>query len=259
MPGSLFDQVSSRFRGTSAPEPAVRGPCRVGFIGVARDRKLLAWARDNEEGASPILSERYAALGRKVAARYDPPGWDDVAESGGDKALDRGGGAIRAIKLPVCDKEGTTSYVVVFGCGFPLPRAQALCERLCLMLGPMVDVALGADKKKLTPEGALDLRQVFEREIEFANSKAKVSRLANQVEDVRAIMERNVELILDRGEKLDDLEAKSDHLSEATLAFKRQARKLKKWHLMNQVKFGLTVGTLVTASVAIPIAVLAVA
>ena len=72
-------------------------------------------------------------------------------------------------------------------------------------------------------------------------------------------MERNVEMILDRGEKLEDLEAKTDDLSTATLAFKKQARKLKRWHLMNQVKWGVAVGTLVTASVAIPIAALAAA
>mmetsp|Transcript_7584 Transcript_7584/g.31398 ORF Transcript_7584/g.31398 Transcript_7584/m.31398 type:complete len:181 (+) Transcript_7584:609-1151(+) len=113
--------------------------------------------------------------------------------------------------------------------------------------------------KRLGPAGAADLRGVLEREIEAANSRAALDKVANQVEEVRAIMERNVEMILDRGERLDALESKSDALSEATLAFKKQARKLKRWHLMNQVKWGVAVGSLVTASVAIPIVILAAA
>ena len=63
----------------------------------------------------------------------------------------------------------------------------------------------------------------------------------------------------DRGEKLGALNDKADELHGATKAFRQQARKLKRWHLMNQVKWGVAVGTLVTASVAIPIAVLAAA
>jgi len=256
--GKRFSSSWSSSLGNSTTSKA-NGPCRVGFIGVARDRTLLVWARDAAEMEKNIvLSERYAALGRKIATRSDPPGWDDI----GEKDADRGGN-IRAIKLPVCDMKGTTSYIVCFGSNYSLVKAQSLCERLALMLGPMVDIELqnsgDTNLKKFSPNGAADVRSVLEREIAQANSNAALQRVANQVEEVRAIMERNVEMILDRGEKIDQLNAKSDQLSEATQAFKKQARKLKRWHLMNQVKWGVAVGTLVTASVAIPIAMIAVA
>ena len=240
-------------------------PCRVGFLGVARDRKLLVWARDGAEIGphTAVLSERYAALGRRVVARADPPGWDDVAD-GSSKPREAGGGALRAIKLPVCDLEGTTAYVVAFGAGYPLAKAQGLCERLALLLGPLVEnelALLDLEKKArgVSPEGARRLREVLEREIAAANSDAKLRSVANQVEEVRAIMERNVETILDRGERLDALERKGDDLRTATGMFRKKARQLKRWHLMNQVKWGVAVGTLVTASVAVPVAILVAA
>ena len=243
-----------------------KAPTRVGFLGVARDRKLLVWARDAAEIGphTAVLSERYAALGRKTAARFDPPGWDDVGDAS-TKPLAAGGGSLRCIKLPVCDLRGTSSYVVAFGGGYPLAKAQSLCERLALLLGPLVDAELasadasGAKARGVSPAGARQLREVLEREIASANSSAALHKVANQVEEVRAIMERNVEMILDRGERLEDLDKKSEELSTATGMFRKQARKLKRWHLMNQVRFGLAVGTIVTASVAVPIAILAAA
>lgn len=227
-------------------------PARVGFVGVSRDRTLISWAEDDQE-----VTERYASLARRIAQRADPPGWDDVADTNAK------GAGLRAIKLPVCDRDGTTSYVVAFGMGYPVQKAQALCERLALMLGPMVDAnleqAAAQGRTRCTKDGAAQLREVLVREIRDANSSAQLQRVSNQVEAVRGIMERNVEMLLDRGEKLDQLEGKADDLNAATKAFRAQARKLKRWHLMNQVKWGVAVGTLVTASIAIPIAVLAAA
>ena len=198
------------------------------------------------------------------SARFDPPGWDDVGDAS-TKPLAAGGGSLRCIKLPVCDLRGTSSYVVAFGCGYPLAKAQSLCERLALLLGPLVDAELASrdatakKAKGVSPEGAKQLREVLEREIAAANSSARLHEVANQVEEVRAIMEKNVEMILDRGEQLESLDAKSEELSTATGMFRKQARKLKRWHLMNQVKYGLAVGTIVTASVAVPIAILVAA
>mmetsp|Transcript_23799 Transcript_23799/g.71393 ORF Transcript_23799/g.71393 Transcript_23799/m.71393 type:complete len:309 (+) Transcript_23799:217-1143(+) len=249
-------------RQASAPRVDASAPVRVGFLGVSRDRKLLVWARDGEDLGphTAVLSERYAALGRKMAGRADPPGWDDISE-GDKRPAEAGGGALKAIKLPVCDLEGTTAYVVAFGAGYPIAKAQALCERLALLLGPMVDTELKGPPLPgaLAPEGARRLREVLEREIAHANSSSQLQKVANQVESVRAIMEQNVEMILDRGEKIDALEDKSDKVHQASAMFRKQGRKLRRWHLMNQVKWGVAVGTMVTASVAIPIAILAAA
>ena len=66
-------------------------------------------------------------------------------------------------------------------------------------------------------------------------------------------------MMLDRQELLGSLEAKTSDLQEMAGIVRQKARRLRRWHLMNQVKWGVAIGTLVTASVAIPIAVIVAA
>ena len=100
------------------------------------------------------------------------------------------------------------------------------------------------------------MEPVLRRELDHANSKRKIDELHNQISDVRAIMEQNVEMILDRQEDLESLAGKTEALASGANAFRKKTRALRRWHLWNQVKFGVTVGTIVTASVAIPVALL---
>jgi len=124
------------------------------------------------------------------------------------------------------------------------------------MLGALVDAELQAGEGRMTPAGAKDLRAMLEREVASANDFSAAESVTHKVEEVRAIMEHNVEMLLDRGDKLEKLEHQSESLKSAAGMFRKQSRKLKRWHLMNKVKWGVAVGTLVTASIAIPIALL---
>jgi hypothetical protein len=214
------------------------------------------------------------ALGRKIMVRKAPPGWDDIHTEGW-----------RAVKLPVHDMLGATSYIVVFGGDFDPKRAQAIVERFALMLGPMVEGVVDSGKQladaaetsqlggssgaagrgggygvDAAAEQVLAVHQVMEpvlrREIQHANSKRKIDELHNQISDVRKIMEQNVDMILDRQEDLEALSNKTEALASTANTFRKKTRQLRRWHLMNQVKWGVMVGTVVTASVAIPIALL---
>ena len=94
---------------------------------------------------------------------------------------------------------------------------------------------------------------ILTRELAHANSLGKVQELQDQIESIRTVMERNVEMLLDRQEALGELEAKTNDLSAMSTGFRKNARKLRRWHLMNQVKWGVAIGTLVTASVRSPL------
>jgi hypothetical protein len=48
-------------------------------------------------------------------------------------------------------------------------------------------------------------------------------------------MQQNVDMILDRQEQLESLEAKSSELQKHSLAFRKSTRAIRRWHLMNQV------------------------
>ena len=182
----------------------------------------------------------------------------------------RAAAQFRAIKLPVHDADGTSSFVVCFGVAFPEDQAQMFCEKLALMLLPLLRPPRGADDDD-DDDGdarrggadadaaahAATLGEILAREVAHANSRGRVWAVLDQVANVRALMEANVEAILVRQERLEDLQARGEQLREDASVFRQGARKLKRWHLMNQVKWGVAIGTAVTLSVAIPIAVVA--
>ena len=58
------------------------------------------------------------------------------------------------------------------------------------------------------------------------NPEDKIAQVLNQVDDVKDIMTKNIEDILGRGEKLDDLLARTNELSEKSKGLARDAHKM---------------------------------
>ena len=72
-----------------------------------------------------------------------------------------------------------------------------------------------------------------------------------QVNSVKEQMGRNIDLILERGEKLEDLSKEATRLEEMSKSFKKGAKKLKRIQMWQNAKYGLVVGTAVTAGIAV--------
>jgi len=100
---------------------------------------------------------------------------------------------------------------------------------------------------------------ILTREMEHVNSTKKMDIIHNQISDIRKIMEKNVEMILDRQEQLESLEEKSSELMKGSSIFRKRTRALRRWHLRNQIKWGVAIGTMVSVAVALPIVLLAAA
>jgi hypothetical protein len=82
-----------------------------------------------------------------------------------------------------------------------------------------------------------------------------VAQARLQLNEVRGIMHENIELVLERGDKLDALNAKAGELGAAALLFKKGGRRLHRQMLVNKVKYGVVLGTALTAAIAVPIVV----
>uniref|UniRef100_A0A7S1TW33 V-SNARE coiled-coil homology domain-containing protein n=1 Tax=Phaeomonas parva TaxID=124430 RepID=A0A7S1TW33_9STRA len=197
------------------------------------------------------------AIYDRLLARKPAPGWDEIAM-----------GALRAVKCPIHTENGVTNFCCVFDSNADSKKVQSFVEHQVLMLGPIV--AQYVEPPKVQGDAFMterppkpSQRQMqdvivprLEQEIQRINTNNKLSELAGKVDDVKSIMIQNVDMILERQERLEALENQSEGLMEASQMFRTNARKLKRWHLMNQVKWGIALGTAVTASVAIPIAIL---
>uniref|UniRef100_A0A7R9U6L8 V-SNARE coiled-coil homology domain-containing protein n=1 Tax=Pinguiococcus pyrenoidosus TaxID=172671 RepID=A0A7R9U6L8_9STRA len=202
--------------------------------------------------ADPDVQDIY----QRLLARKPAPGWDEISR-----------GSLRAVKCPIHSVDGVTNFCCVFDANADPKRVQVFLEKLVLMLNPVVADHVAADQdeseRKNPAATQTQLQEVLspnlEREINHINSNKALEDLGRKVDDVKRIMIANVDAILERQEKLENLEDQSRELMDASRVFRTNARRLKRWHLMNQVKWGLAIGTVVTASIAIPIVIIAVA
>lgn len=81
---------------------------------------------------------------------------------------------------------------------------------------------------------------------------AKMVELEQQVEATRTIMERNIELIMDREERLlNKLHRKTTEANDMAQIFRKRTRKVRRMQLMQQAKHGILMGTMITVGVAI--------
>mmetsp|Transcript_27899 Transcript_27899/g.67878 ORF Transcript_27899/g.67878 Transcript_27899/m.67878 type:complete len:237 (-) Transcript_27899:268-978(-) len=86
----------------------------------------------------------------------------------------------------------------------------------------------------------------------------KVAMVEQEIESLKQIMARNIDMILDRGDKMERLQDDSKQLNEMAAVFKKNSKKLKRKMLWQNAKYGLVVGTAVTVGVVTTTAVLLV-
>lgn len=82
--------------------------------------------------------------------------------------------------------------------------------------------------------------------------------IEQEIDRLKDIMHQNINNILERGEKAEDMLQKAEELENQAHAFKRRTKdlkkKMKRKHLMVQAAYGATAATAVTVAVAVPCA-----
>mmetsp|Transcript_18648 Transcript_18648/g.33816 ORF Transcript_18648/g.33816 Transcript_18648/m.33816 type:complete len:247 (-) Transcript_18648:57-797(-) len=80
---------------------------------------------------------------------------------------------------------------------------------------------------------------------------ARIVALNNHLDETKFIMSQNIDLLLSRGETLEELQMRSDTLTEMSKQFKKQSKKVKRFKMIQNAKHGVMVGTAITAGAAI--------
>lgn len=70
----------------------------------------------------------------------------------------------------------------------------------------------------------------------------KVRQVQRQVGEVVGVMQNNIEKVLDRGERLEDLQDKSENLADTATDFNVRARRLQKRMWWKQMKMKICIG-----------------
>ena len=58
---------------------------------------------------------------------------------------------------------------------------------------------------------------------QFNQSNAKTAEVQNQVQEVIGIMQNNIEKVVERGEKIETLQNKTEELQQGALSFKKSS------------------------------------
>ncbi|XP_077417716.1 vesicle-associated membrane protein 8 [Vanacampus margaritifer] len=82
-------------------------------------------------------------------------------------------------------------------------------------------------------------------EVSQAEQIDKMESLRNQVDDVKGVMTQNVDRILARGERLDDLMGKSEDLQDGAKHFKHTSHKVARSYWWKNVKLVVVIVVIV--------------
>jgi vesicle-associated membrane protein 7 len=88
-----------------------------------------------------------------------------------------------------------------------------------------------------------DFGRVLQKQIDFYNgpSADTFAQVNNKLDDVKNVMVQNIEMVLERGEKLELLVDKTDKLQNQAFKFEKSSKKLKEAMFWKRVKLYLLV------------------
>lgn len=207
------------------------------WAAVTRGQTVLAECGEDQRAGAVV------SLAKKILRKRPSPGWEFERAHGVRAAkfhmhaVDPGGGS--PIVFTIC---------CVFDQSFPEVQAKGFCEKMAFMTDPL------RSNPQWVRGGTLACQESFAptlmQRMEQANSAGKTAMVSSKVDEVKAIMHENIELLLDRGEKLDEMDEKASALGKMSLAFRKQATSAKRFQMWQQAKMGMAVGTAVTVGVA---------
>jgi hypothetical protein len=92
---------------------------------------------------------------------------------------------------------------------------------------------------------------ILQQRLEDVTYWGKMALIEDQVQACQEQMEKNITLILERGEKIEDLSQEATRVQEMASIFKKSAKKVRRMQMMKNAKHGIILGTAVTAGVAV--------
>lgn len=164
---------------------------------------------------------------------------------------------LKGIKFHVYEKNDTTNELIVwsFCCVYDSTvvkkdQAQSFLEKICglTQIQREEEYPWRHGETLATQECFAPILEQRMQEVTYRKRAAMVNQ---QVDSVKEQMGRNIDLILERGDKLEDLQEEATRLEEMSKSFQKGAKKLRRVQMWQNAKYGLVVGTAVTTGIAV--------
>ena len=87
--------------------------------------------------------------------------------------------------------------------------------------------------------------------MEQVASMGRLALASRKVDEVKGLMGENIELLLARGDKIEELDEKASAVAKLSQQFRRGARSARRQQMWNNARMGVVAGTAVTVGVGI--------
>jgi len=92
---------------------------------------------------------------------------------------------------------------------------------------------------------------ILKQKMDQVASQGRLAMVNETIDTTKEIMAENIEMALERHEKLEELDQKAEDMSAMAKQFKKRAKQVKRFKMMQDAKHGLIVGTAITGVVAV--------
>lgn len=221
---------------------------------VQRDGIILAEA-GSDDGTTRVIT-----AAQKITKMKPTAGWEMSRSFSVRGSVN----PFRGIKLhfyePVTDDEiidGRPSCDIIiwaFCCVYNVNQcneetAKAFLTKLVFISEPLRGMPWWREGGTLSAQPSF--APTLQQQMENVEEISKLAMMQQHVDETKAIMQHNIENILERGEKIEDLQDEANQLSQAAKVFKKSARKVKRFKMIQNAKHGVILGTAITGAVGV--------
>lgn len=141
------------------------------------------------------------------------------------------------------------SFAVVADRSLEEEQVRSFIEKLVYITMPMRDDDSWRHGDLLCAQNTF--APILLQKMEQVDDQGRLAMVNEKVNTTKEIMRENIELALEKDEKLEDLNRTSEELSAMTKQFKKRAKQVKRFKMIQNAKHGIMIGTAVTAGAAV--------
>jgi vesicle-associated membrane protein 7 len=214
---------------------------------VSRNGTILAEAGDDAHGGS------VSQTAQLLLQKRDTPGWEFHT------TLPRRGSIhpkLKGIKFHLHDRDEYGEVNVwVFACVYDPSRVeqrqvQSFIEKI-VVISDNFRQHDNIWKYGYTLAAQESFAPILLQRMQEVSYLGKMAMVNEELDSLKGIMSRNIELILERGERIEDMQEEASRLQEMAGVFKKTSKTVKRKMMWQNAKHGFVLGTAITVGVAV--------
>jgi hypothetical protein len=205
---------------------------------VSRNDTVLAEAGEDNNGGTVI------ELAQKLLKKKATAGWEFSKSRG-----------MKGMKFHVFDEvQGpgdllVWSFSAVAESSLDDAQVKSFLEKLVYITEPLRESPEWIYGSTLCAQATF--APILLQKMEQVSSQGKLAMVNQKINTAKEIMAENINLALEREQTLEDLQHKSEELTGMAKHFKKRAKQVKRFKMMQNAKHGVIVGGLVVGATAV--------